>query len=105
MHFALTKGLDISGLGKKNIVMYDLDENFDTNFSSLENVVKDVYSFVIAGKKYFEFAYPGYVYILAGKSKNADINFDILVNEELINNVIDFLERSGKRFFRRKVRI
>lgn len=42
-HFSNMKAADILGLGTDSIAYYDLDENFDVDFTSLENTVRSVY--------------------------------------------------------------
>jgi len=42
-HFAIYKAADIFGLGMESIVFYDLDQDYNTDFRSLEQKVREVY--------------------------------------------------------------
>ncbi len=42
MHFAGDKSIDILGLGTNNIIRYDLDDDYRTDYTSLEGLVKSI---------------------------------------------------------------
>lgn len=43
MHFALSKAVDLSGLGKQTIKNYGLNEDFTTDYKSLADAVESIY--------------------------------------------------------------